>query len=348
MMAADSERFDGLFLNVAQQAGGIEQLFDAFFGFLHRKTDYYVGCKTKMEAEKALFASFNKYWDMAQEKKDKEKKRNEEMDATSVARRLAQERKDKEEYEKRTKAKSEPAPMIEEVDDDVPVGVVKSETQKKEKLLEDNPEKDNLDAEKPAKKEDDGPAPEGNGGVSSKYTWTQTLQTADCMVPIKPGSKSKDIGVDIKAGALKVYYKSDKSNPILDGPLYSKVKPEDCTWLLVDNKIIHISLEKVDQMKWWDNIIIGMDGDIDTKKIIPENSKLSDLDGETRQTVEKMMYDQRQKQMGLPTADQKKQHDLLDSFKKQHPEMDFSKCKVNYGGEGGGGMGNFDASGKLN
>ena len=67
--------------------------------------------------------------------------------------------------------------------------------------------------------------------------------------------------------------------------------------------------------------MIKGDPEIDVTKIEPEQSKLSDLDPETRQTVEKMMYDQRAKAQGLPTTEELKNREMIEKLTREHPEF---------------------------
>lgn len=73
MGAADEtradNRFDGLFATVAEQAGGIEPLFDFFFGFLCRRTDFFTVGHTA--CKKMLDKSFQKWTQKAIEKAER-------------------------------------------------------------------------------------------------------------------------------------------------------------------------------------------------------------------------------------------------------------------------------------
>lgn len=51
---ADDDRFDGLYMNLAQQNQGIENLLESFFGFLRRRTDFFTGASEAQLEESLL------------------------------------------------------------------------------------------------------------------------------------------------------------------------------------------------------------------------------------------------------------------------------------------------------
>lgn len=162
------------------------------------------------------------------------------------------------------------------------------------------------------------------------YKWTQTIGDADITFSVPGNYKSKDLKIDIQKNKLVAGVKGEE--PKISGDLHAPIRVDDSTWTLTSapdgTKTVEIHLDKANKMEWWPSIVTSAPK-IDVTKIVPPESKLSELEGETRTMVEKMMFDQRQKEMGLPTSDEQKKMDILKKFQEQHPEMDFSNAKIN-------------------
>lgn len=324
-MPADEGKFDQVLFTLAEQhPDGVPDLLSTIAGFLNRKTDFFTG-GDKGEWEKLVLKIFRKEAEIAQEVA---RKKREEREAAE--RRRAEARRKKEEEERLQQEQQSAA--ITELTDAEAEKMLQEIAATKDKEVKPESSSASIVEEKKDKDDDEEPEDkgklkpnQGNGCDLEKYTWTQTLQELELRVPfdVKFTLKAKDVVVNIQRKSLKVGLKGHP--PVIDGELHAEVKMEESLWHLDKNSVV-VTLDKINQMNWWEKLVIT-DAPINTRKINPESSKLSDLDGSTRGMVEKMMFDQRQKEMGLPTSDEQKKQDVLKKFMQQHPEMDFTKCK---------------------
>eukprot|EP00045_Choanoeca_perplexa_P004154 m.35842 g.35842 ORF g.35842 m.35842 type:complete len:324 (-) comp12423_c0_seq1:41-1012(-) len=321
-----TERFDGILLSIASQleGGGIDQFLEIMFSFLERKTDFFTGA-TADEAEQMVMSKFKSHLKSAKrrqrelngEDEDEEMDTNapkiQEVTAEQAAKIAKASKPAAAAAPAPAKASKPQAPSVPQ-----PVGEELS-------VLDSGDEDDNDD------KIDTNPKLKpnaGNGANMEKYSWTQTLQDVEVNIPLKVDFKvrGKDCVVKIAKKRLTAGLKGHP--PILEGDLFADVRVDDMesTWSL-DSNVLTVHLEKVERMSWWSAVLKG-EAEINTKKVQPENSKLSDLDDDTRAMVEKMQFDQAQKQMGKPTSDELQKLEMLDKFKQAHPEMDFSNVKM--------------------
>ncbi|EYE99645.1 NudC domain-containing protein [Aspergillus ruber CBS 135680] len=162
------------------------------------------------------------------------------------------------------------------------------------------------------------------------YKWTQSIRDVDVTIPVPGNLKGRDLDIVLAKDKIKVAVKGQEA--IIEGQFPHPILTDESSWTLETTptppgKEIAIHLDKINKMNWWAHVVTTAPK-IDVSKITPENSNLGDLDGQTRAMVEKMMYDQRQKEMGKPSSEEQKKMEILSKFQAEHPEMDFSNAQI--------------------
>ena len=332
------EQFDGLLMTIIQKAGGIQNYFDAVYGFLYRKTDFFADeSRSKNFVDVGYNVWLNKYKEKAEREEKIKKRREEEEKAKKEA-----EKKDEgtgaevkeitpEEYLRRKKLEDENNLKKVEI----------MEKQRKEERQREEDEK--LKAEgKPIpdrkkNEEDDSSKPQKGhvlpnkekGQTLEKYSWGQMdIKEITINIPVPGNIRGKDLKIECDNKKLYVGIKGQE--PIINCELYAPIKSDSMIWSLEEvkvGKMITIAFDKADPT-WWESVEKNDTVKVDTQKIQPEATSVSDIeDPELKAQVEKMMFDTRQKAMGKPTSDILQKCPQIEDFMKAHPEMDFSHTK---------------------
>ena len=339
----DAERFDPMMLQMAQQVAAmadgenpIELLLDLYFGFLRRKTDFFDAperCKDAVlaayqrQADVVAAASASKQAKAAKQaaaaaaEAAARQKREAAEDAARAGEAARKARVRQAELDPRSRRKISPRTALRRSRSFLIRGMTPPPTLPTLRRTRRIRTRSNL-----------GPSRRTPGTAATPSTTRgrrpcRTWRCACAFRKTRPRSASRaTLQRNTSRFASKARRPSDA--PLLDADFFGEVRPDDCFWTVEDKSTVALTLAKKNDMEWWRCALRG-DPEIDTRKVQPENSQLSDLDGDTRATVEKMMYDQRQKQMGLPTSDEQQKQDTMKKFMEAHPEMDFSNCKFN-------------------
>ena len=289
------QELDQIFLAAAERAGGIQPLLTSFFGFLHRRTDFYIehgGVKGQAydagfapgQAEAMVRAAF-----MAHPTRP--------LEGSNVERSAAAHRAGCEatlvERARDRKARA-PAPA--------PAPAARGADGRYDGV----------------RYTDDGvQIPVGNGGIAATHSWTQTLYETTVTIDVPAAPKAKDEACKISVRGLTLDIAGGAVS--LAGNWYDVIDAGASCWTLDrpgrDRACLVLTLEKT-QETWWRSVFKDAPkaDQIDAQKV-DSTKRMDEYDEKTQAGIRKCMFDQRQRRRGLPTSEESQVDSILESAK---------------------------------
>lgn len=264
---SESEEYDDIVLSqFAAKMGGIQPMLKSMFGFLHRRTDFYVEYDP-VKSPKAHMG-FPK----------------------GVASRIVQDAfltHSFKSYEK-----------MQEVSDPSNYNLSKKMVEGKEAIVPDKPRQ--IVSSLLQTTEDGKQVPIGNGGIGPNYYWTQTLIDLTVYIDAPEGTRGKDVSCEIKAREMSLSVTKGQQL-IVQGTFEDLIRTDESMWTINISSTgtqapqIVVTLDKT-RKTWWKHVFLGHP-EIDTSKV-DSTQKISEYDDTTQASIRKIMAEQ-QAQRGL-------------------------------------------------
>ena len=260
-----NEVFDQMLMQIISRAEGIENFMDVFFGFLHRRTDFYQSVDEET-AKNRVLKSFEKWLKLnkkSMQEKEDAKARKEKYEA--------EQRKKKQEEEK---AKQQTSALVEVTEEEAE----KIQAEEQQKKQENNKENENkledlnLNQQKPSssssKNNKNNKEPERgdiadnawlskmdtkqddedtnadetklmpnrqNGANLEKYQWGQTLEDVEIRIPFQLNGKLRGRDIDCKLTKNKFKIGLRNQPSVIEGTFWKPIKEEESTWAVDPN-----------------------------------------------------------------------------------------------------------------
>lgn len=302
-----SGRYDDMLFMIAQDLGSIDRILLEFFGFLKRRTDFFVLANPGDAAgfppgvaEQMIYKSYQHF----REQQNREhpftpRPRAEAPQAAQV---------------------SPPSPpKVQDLPANDPIVIEKSSESKIEELSADLSK---LSSE-PGKVKVDSSISTYNGASTDKYKWSQDISDVTIQIPLPPNTKSKEIQVKFDSKHLKVVVKGEV---VIDCDLPETIHKQNSYWNLDEGSLI-INLEKSKDCVW--KSAFAGHAEIDPKTV-DTSRRVDEYDEETQVGIRKVMYEHERKLKGLPSSEEEKaQNALMEMWKKsEFKDQPFDMNKI--------------------